>query len=144
MDLERELVPDGLRKLATALIPPCKPRGRAVERLRWRTGKCSAAMVYALTTSLCWASLPSCFGVGPATAHRRFAAWTRAGLWRRLHKALASRGWDHPRACGEQVPRASTATLGAGHPRVRRAPVTNTVTAWSLPVRRELPERISS
>jgi transposase len=27
-------------------------------------------------------------GVSPATAHRRFTAWTEAGLWRRLHRAV--------------------------------------------------------
>ncbi|WP_079251806.1 transposase [Streptomyces sp. MP131-18] len=28
------------------------------------------------------------FGVSPATAHRRFAAWTEAGVRRRLHRAV--------------------------------------------------------
>ena len=37
-----------------------------------------------------------------ATAHRRFAAWTEAGLWRRLHRAVldqlgeqAAIDWSH-------------------------------------------------
>ncbi|WP_443080725.1 transposase [Streptomyces sp. PTD5-9] len=32
--------------------------------------------------------LPETFGVAPATAHRRSTAWTRARLWRRLHRAV--------------------------------------------------------
>ena len=31
------------------------------------------------------------FSVSPATAHRRFVAWTEAGVWRRLHRAVLDR-----------------------------------------------------
>ncbi|WP_374547751.1 MULTISPECIES: transposase [unclassified Streptomyces] len=37
--------------------------------------KVFCAIVYALTTSCAWRRLPPCFGVSPATAHRRFTAW---------------------------------------------------------------------
>jgi transposase len=40
-----------------------------------------------LTTGCAWRDLPPGFGVSKATAHRRFAARTQAGLWRRLHIA---------------------------------------------------------
>ena len=33
----------------------------------------------------------SLFGVTRATAHRRFAEWTAAGLWLRLHQAVLDR-----------------------------------------------------
>lgn len=46
------------------------------------------AFVYVLTSGCAWRHLPETFGASPATAHRRFAAWTRAGLWRRLHRAV--------------------------------------------------------
>lgn len=46
-----------------------------------------AAIVYVLTTGCAWRHLPAGFGVSKATAHRRFVAWPRAGLWRRLHVA---------------------------------------------------------
>src|SRR5512138_2522971 len=46
-----------------------------------------AAMVYVLTTGCAWRHLPAGFGVAVPTAHRRFAGWTRAGFWRRLHTA---------------------------------------------------------
>src|SRR3712207_2579186 len=49
------------------------------------------AIVYALTTGCAWRHLPAEFGVSKATAHRRFVAWTEAGLWRRLHRAVLDR-----------------------------------------------------
>ncbi|MFJ2478397.1 IS5 family transposase, partial [Streptomyces sp. NPDC087659] len=49
-----------------------------------------------LTSGCAWRHLPETFGVSPATAHRRFAVWTRKGVWRRLHRVvldeLGSRG----------------------------------------------------
>jgi transposase len=49
------------------------------------------AIVYVLTTRCAWRNLPAKFGVSPATAPRRFVAWTEAGLWRRLHRAVLDR-----------------------------------------------------
>lgn len=91
MDLERELVPDGLWEIVAPLIPPFKPRrqGGGTAPVADRTVFC--AIVYALTTSCAWRRLPPSFGVSPATAHRRFAAWTRAGLWRRFHNEVLDR-----------------------------------------------------
>ncbi|WP_412101229.1 transposase [Micromonospora maris] len=43
--------------------------------------------MYVLTTGCAWRHLPLGFGVSRATAHRRFTAWTGAGLWRRLQVA---------------------------------------------------------
>ncbi|MFI9719720.1 transposase [Streptomyces sp. NPDC052396] len=50
--------------------------------------KVFTAVVYALTSGCAWRYLPPMFGTSPATAHRRFIAWTKAGLWRRLHRAV--------------------------------------------------------
>lgn len=55
------------------------------------------AVVYVLASGCAWRHLPETFGVSPATAHRRFSAWTRDGLWRRLHRAVL----DDPGARGE-------------------------------------------
>ena len=49
------------------------------------------AIVDVLTTGCAWRHLPAEFGVSLATAHRRFVAWTEAGLWRRLHRAVLAR-----------------------------------------------------
>ncbi|MFG2795195.1 transposase [Streptomyces pseudovenezuelae] len=46
------------------------------------------AVVYVLTSECAWWHLPETFGVSPATAHRRFTAWTGAGLRRRLYRAV--------------------------------------------------------
>lgn len=46
------------------------------------------AIVYVLTTGCAWRHLPPSFGVTAPTAHRRFQAWTRAGLWPKLHRAV--------------------------------------------------------
>ncbi len=47
-----------------------------------------AAVVFVLTSGCAWRHLPPVFAVSPATAHRRFVAWTEAGLWRRLHQRV--------------------------------------------------------
>ena len=48
-----------------------------------------AAMLYLTEAGCSWWQLPeSMFGVTRATAHRRYAEWTRAGLWERLHPAV--------------------------------------------------------
>src|SRR4051812_49574662 len=49
------------------------------------------AIVYVLTSGCAWRHLPAEFGVSKATAHRRFVAWTAAGLWRRVHPAVLGR-----------------------------------------------------
>ncbi len=54
------------------------------------------AVVYVLTSGGAWRMLPPSFGVTVPTAHRRFTVWTKAGVWRRLYRAvldeLGSRG----------------------------------------------------
>jgi len=46
------------------------------------------AVVYVLASGCAGRHVPGEFGMSPATAHRRFTAWTRAGLWPKLHKAV--------------------------------------------------------
>jgi transposase len=46
------------------------------------------AIVFVFTSGCAWRYLPPSFGVTVATAHRRFTDWTKAGLWRRLHRAV--------------------------------------------------------
>ncbi|MFC8163231.1 IS5 family transposase [Streptomyces sp. NPDC057293] len=91
VDLDRDLVPDGLWEIAAPLIPPFKPRQQGGGTAPVADRKVFCAIVYALTTSCAWRRLPPCFGVSPATAHRRFAAWTRASFGRRLHNEILDR-----------------------------------------------------
>ena len=85
------LVPDGLWEIVEPLIPPQteRPQGGGTRYADDRA--VCTAIVYVLTTGCAWRHLPAEFVVSKATAHRRFVAWTEAGLWRRLHRAVLDR-----------------------------------------------------
>ncbi|MFF7975717.1 transposase [Streptomyces sp. NPDC007905] len=87
-DLSQRLVPDGLCVLVTPSLPSfaSRPQGGGTAPLDERA--VFTAVVYVLTSGCAWRRLPPTFGVSPATAHRRFAAWTKGGMWRRLHRAV--------------------------------------------------------
>ena len=89
--LGRELVPDGLWEIVEPLIPaqPVRSQGGGTRYVDDRA--VFTAVVYVLTTGCAWRHLPAEFGVSQATAHRRFVAWTQAGPWRRLHRAVLDR-----------------------------------------------------
>jgi transposase len=87
-DLSRRLVPDGLWDLVEPLLPPFSPRPQGGGTAPVDQRAVFTAVVYVLTSGCAWRHLPPTFGVSPATAHRRFAAWTKAGVWRRLHRAV--------------------------------------------------------
>ncbi len=84
----RPWVPDELWVVAEPLIPPqrVRPPGEGTAMADPRA--VLAAVVSVLTTGCAWPPLPPGFGVSKATAHRRFAAWTHAGLCRRWHRAV--------------------------------------------------------
>lgn len=67
VDLERDLVPDGLWEIAAPLIPAFRPRRQGGGTAPVADRKVFTAIVYALTTSCAWRRLPPCFGVSPAT-----------------------------------------------------------------------------
>ncbi|CAL9325740.1 transposase [Streptomyces sp. SudanB182_2057] len=91
--LSRRLVPDPLWDLVAPLIPEFSPRRQGGGTVPLDGRNTFTAVVYVLTCDCAWQRLPSSFGVSPATAHRRFAAWTRSGLWPRLRRAvLENRG----------------------------------------------------
>ncbi|MFE2889495.1 transposase [Streptomyces sp. NPDC059272] len=88
VDLARDLVPDELWKIAAPLIPPFRPHPQGGGTVPVADRKLFTAVVYVLTSGCARQYLPPTSGTSPATPHRRFAAWTRAGLWRRLHRAV--------------------------------------------------------
>jgi transposase len=94
--LAKRLVPDGLWEVMAPLIPPAPVRAQGGGRARVDDRAVFTAIVYVLTSGCAWRHLPGEFGVTTPTAHRRFQQWTRAGLWRRLHRAaldsLGARG----------------------------------------------------
>ena len=84
-------MPDGLWKIVEPLLPPQRerPQGGGTRYVDDRA--VFTAVGYVLTTGCAWRHLPAEFGISKATAHRRFVAWTEAGLWRRLHRAVLDR-----------------------------------------------------
>lgn len=95
--LSKRLVPDELWALVAPLLPSfsVRPQGGGTAPADERA--VFTAVVYVLTSGCAWRYLPETFGVSPATAHRRFSAWTEVGLWQRLHQAVL----DEPGARGE-------------------------------------------
>ncbi|GAA4055839.1 hypothetical protein GCM10022214_04010 [Actinomadura miaoliensis] len=87
-DLARRLMPDELWELAEPLIPRFTPRRQGGGTAPVDDRAVFTAIVYVLTSGCAWRQLPGEFGVSVPTAHRRFAAWTKAGLWPRLHRAV--------------------------------------------------------
>ncbi|WP_019546006.1 transposase [Streptomyces sulphureus] len=83
--LAQRLVPDSLWEAAAPLLPSSRNGERAL----------LAAVVFVLTAGCGWQQLPGYFGVSPATAHRRFTAWSDADVWERLLAATApeDRAW---------------------------------------------------
>ena len=88
VDLSQRSVPDELWSIVAPLLPSfsLRPQGGGTAPVDERA--VFTAVVYVLTGGCAWRHLPETFGVSPTTAHRRFAAWTEAGLWRRPHQAV--------------------------------------------------------
>jgi transposase len=86
--LSLRLVPDELWALAEPLIPEFEPRQQGGGTAPLDARAVFTAIVYVLTSGCAWRDLPPSFGVPFQTAHRRFSQWTKAGLWRQLHRAL--------------------------------------------------------
>jgi transposase len=89
--LGQEPIPDGLWQIVEPLLPPQteRPQGGGTRYVDDRA--VFTATVYVLTSGCAWRHLPAEFGVSTATVPRRFVAWTEAGLWRRLHRAVLDR-----------------------------------------------------
>jgi transposase len=94
--LSKRLVPDELWGVVQPLIPTFRPRPQGGGTAPLDDRAVFTAIVYVLTSGCSWRDLPPSFGVPFQTAHRRFGQWTKAGLWRSLHRAvldeLGSRG----------------------------------------------------
>ncbi|MEO3754693.1 transposase [Streptomyces sp. B6B3] len=86
--LSQRLVPDELWSIVSPMLPSfaSRPQGGGTAPVDERAA--FTAVVYVLTSGCAWRHLPVGLGVSPATAHRRFSAWTEVGLWRRLNQAV--------------------------------------------------------
>ncbi|MFI8977496.1 IS5 family transposase [Nocardia asteroides] len=86
--MSQRLVPDGLWALVEPLLPRFEARAQGGGTAPVDERAVFTAVVFVLTSGCAWRMLPPSFGVTVPTAHRRFTAWTEAGLWRRLHRAV--------------------------------------------------------
>jgi transposase len=89
--LARRLVPDALWDVVEPLLPRFEPRRQGGGSGPLDERAVFTAVVYVLTHGCAWRQLPDSFRVSAATAHRRYAAWTRAALWERLREAALDR-----------------------------------------------------
>ena len=90
-ELSLRLVPDVLWEIVAPLIPPfvARPQGGGSAPADDRA--VFTAIVYVLTSGCAWRHLPPSFGVTVPTAHRRFSAWVRDGVFEKLHREVLDR-----------------------------------------------------
>ena len=89
VSIVERLVPDELWELFQQVVPepPARPQGGG--RRRYGDREVLAAIVFVATSGCTWQQLPSAsFGPSGATVHRRFAEWTKAGVWTELRRLL--------------------------------------------------------
>lgn len=75
------IVPDGLWDLAGPLLPAprVRPQGGGITNIDHEA--VFAAIIYDLVSGCAWWVLSPCFGASKSTVHRRFAIWSRVGVW---------------------------------------------------------------
>ncbi|WP_425957030.1 IS5 family transposase [Xylanimonas sp. McL0601] len=85
------LVPDELWELVEPDLPAFEPRPQGGGTAPVDARAVFTAIVYVLTSGCAWRMLPGSFGVSPATAHRRFTDWARAGVFARVQRRVLDR-----------------------------------------------------
>ncbi|GHE74669.1 hypothetical protein GCM10018771_65900 [Streptomyces cellulosae] len=88
-DLVERLVPDELWALFRRVVPPTeviRPQGGGKRRAGDR--ECLAAIIFVATSGCTWRQLPPVFGPAWPTVYRRFAQWSQARVWARLHRVV--------------------------------------------------------
>ena len=120
VSIVERLVPDELWELFQQVVPepPARPQGGG--RRRYGDREVLAAIVFVATSGCTWQQLPSAsFGPSGATVHRRFAEWTKAGVWtelrRLLRKELGIRGEQEWSRCAIDSVNARALNAGRRH-----------------------------
>jgi transposase len=91
-DMIRTWAPDDFWSAALPLIPVPPPRPQGGGKRRVDDRAVLAAILYMVQAGCSWRKLPAAlFGVSRPTVHRRFAEWTRHGVWERLHQRFLER-----------------------------------------------------
>ncbi|MGZ3119765.1 IS5 family transposase [Streptomyces sp. H62] len=92
------LVSEELWALFQRVVPEAPVRPQGGGRRRHGDREVLAAIVFVATSGCTWQQLPSAsFGPSGATAHRRFAEWSKARVWAKLHRLVL----DELGSCGE-------------------------------------------
>src|SRR5688572_1309005 len=90
--MPKPLVPDELWDVVAPLLPRRRVPRRKGGRPRVGDRAALAGIVFVLRTGVPWEYVPRELGCGCGmTCWRRLRDWTRAGVWRRLHRALLGR-----------------------------------------------------
>lgn len=89
VSIVERLVPDELWELFQRVVPEAPSRPQGGGRRRHGDREVLAAIVFVATSGCTWQQLPSAsFGPSGATAHRRFAEWSKARVWAKLHRLV--------------------------------------------------------
>jgi transposase len=91
-------VSDGEWELIRPLLPPRAKVGRP----RADDRKVLNGILYVLTTGCRWMDMPKRYG-HYSTAWRRLKRWEKEGVWSRVVKALASKGYSMGRLSLDRV-----------------------------------------
>src|SRR6266508_5138660 len=90
--MARPLVPDELWDVVQPLLPRHRARPGKRGRPPVDDRACLTGIVFVLRSGLPWEMLPQEMGCGSGvTCWRRLRDWQKAGVWRKLHKALLNR-----------------------------------------------------
>src|SRR6059058_3588170 len=83
------LVPDELWEAVAPLLPRHKARPGRRGRPPVDDRACLTGILFVLRSGIPWKMLPQEMGCGSgSTCWRRLVRWQRAGVWKRLHRAL--------------------------------------------------------
>lgn len=89
--MSKELVPDALWREVEPLMPRHRPQ-RKGGRPYASDRDCLRGIIFVLKTGVPWQMLPpEAFGVSGSTCWRHFRDWTKAGVWKKLHRRLLNR-----------------------------------------------------
>jgi transposase len=82
------LVPDELWGLFQCVVPQAPSRPQSGGRRRYGDREVLAAIVFVAATGCTWRQLPPVFGASWQTVYRRFAEWSSAQVWAKLHRMI--------------------------------------------------------
>jgi transposase len=86
--MTKELVSDELWRIVEPLLPPEASKAKG-GRPRIPDRAVFSGIVFVLKSGIPWRMLPKEMGFGSGvTCWRRLRDWQKAGVWRRLHRAL--------------------------------------------------------